>query len=88
MAVTLERALEIIREGREAKAKRVIQAFGDIQVLSGRFGPYIKQGKNNYKIPKGTDPATLDEAACQQIIANAPPPGARRSRGIARRKSA
>lgn len=88
MAVTLERALEIIREGREAKAKSLIHDFGEIRVLDGRFGPYIKQGKNNYKIPKGTDPESLDEAACQKIIAEAPPPGTRRGRGAAKRKSA
>lgn len=87
MAITLERALEVIREGRETKAKSLIHDFGKIQVLNGRFGPYIKQGKSNYKIPKGTDPETLDESACQQVIAKAPPPGARRGRG-AKRKSA
>ena len=87
MAITLERALEVIGEGRETKAKSLIHDFGEIQVLNGRFGPYIKQGKSNYKSPKGTDPETLDESTCQQIIAKAPPPGARRGRG-AKRKSA
>ena len=87
MSITLERALEILRAGREAKAKQRIHDFGDLQVLNGRFGPYIKQGKKNYKIPKETEPGALDLEACLEIIANAPPPGTRRGRGATKRKT-
>jgi DNA topoisomerase-1 len=78
MSVDLERALEIIREGKAAKAKNTLHDFGEIQVLNGRFGPYIKYNKKNFKIPKGTDPETLDKAACEKIIQEAPPPRPRR----------
>ena len=70
----LAQAVEIIREGLEKKAKSTIHDFGDILVLDGRYGPYIKSAKKNYKIPKGVDPVSLDEAACLKIIAEAPPP--------------
>ena len=74
----LAQAIEIIREGLEKKAKSTIHDFGDILVLDGRYGPYIKSGKKNYKIPKGIEPESLDEAACLKIIAEAPPPKAGR----------
>ncbi|HIO11079.1 MAG TPA: hypothetical protein EYN12_05320, partial [Deltaproteobacteria bacterium] len=56
------------------KAKSTIHDFGDILVLKGRYGAYIKSGRKNYKIPKGVDPESLDEAACHKIIVEAPPP--------------
>ena len=43
----------------------------NIQVLNGRYGPYIKQGKENYKIPKKSDPSHLTEEACLTIISKA-----------------
>ncbi len=71
--ITLEEAISLIQEHTEKNAKKEILTFpeADIQVLNGRFGPYIKKGKNNYKIPKDTDPQTLTLEACQQIIAQA-----------------
>ncbi len=66
-------AIELIKAKREAEANKMIKAFSDgIEVLNGRFGPYIKQGKNNYKIPKGTDPLILTEEDCRKIIADTP----------------
>ncbi|MBV8798692.1 MAG: type I DNA topoisomerase, partial [Alphaproteobacteria bacterium] len=55
--VTLERALEVIRLKKEADANRTIQDFGveGIQVLNGRYGPYVTNGKKNAKIPKDRD---------------------------------
>lgn len=52
--ITLERAVELIEEKREAERNRVIRVFEaeDIQVLNGRWGPYIAHGGANYKIPK------------------------------------
>jgi len=73
LKTSLEAAQEIIREGLEKKAKNTIHDFGKILVIDGRFGPYIKSGKKNYKIPKSVDPEKLDELACQKIIAEAPP---------------
>ncbi len=70
--VTLERAVELIREKRTAEANKVIHDFAaeDIQVLNGRFGPYITHDGQNYKIPKGTDAAALTLEACRAIIAD------------------
>ena len=72
--VTLEEAIGLIQANEEKNAKKEILDFPEagIQVLNGRFGPYIKQGKNNYKIPKGTNPESLTLEACQQIIEQTP----------------
>lgn len=53
----------------------VISEFkeSDIQVVNGRYGPYIKAGGANYRIPKGTDAATLTEEACKELIRNSKP---------------
>ena len=52
----------------------------DIQVIDGSYGPYIKHAGSNYRIPKGTDPATLTEEKCKEIIANSEPTGRKRRR--------
>lgn len=68
--ISLERALEIIEELTLKKANALIAEFAseNIQILVGRYGPYIKQGKKNYKLPKGCDPATLTVDECLAII--------------------
>jgi DNA topoisomerase-1 len=73
--VTLERALQIIREKIEVEANRIIRDFGEVagvQVLNGRYGPYITDGKKNGKIPKDRDPKTLTLEECQALLAAAP----------------
>jgi len=72
--VTLERARELVAEKRETEAHRTIASFkdGKIQVLNGRFGPYITDGTKNAKIPKGTEPAKLTQADCEALLAAAP----------------
>ncbi len=72
-AITLDEAIELIEKKR--KAALPIHVFGDIQVLNGRFGPYIKYNDANYKIPKGTDAETLTEEDCKAIIASSEPTG-------------
>ena len=67
-AVELDEAIQIIKEGRENKTKNVIKDFGEVQVLNGRYGPYIKKDGENYRIPKGTDPSTLDLETCEQLM--------------------
>ena len=69
--ITEDEAIALIEDHKQKEIKKHIASFGDIEVLNGRFGPYIKQGKNNYKIPKSINPETLDEAACKAIIAKA-----------------
>jgi len=77
--VELERALEVIRLKKEADANRIIQDFGvdNIQVLNGRYGPYITDGKRNARIPKDTDPKTIVLEVCRELLAAAPPRGSR-----------
>ncbi len=77
--VTLERALEVIRLKKEADANRIIQDFGvdNIQVLNGRYGPYITDGKRNARIPKDTDPKAVTLETCRELLAAAPPRGSR-----------
>ena len=52
----------------------------DIQVIDGNYGPYIKHAGSNYRIPKGTDPATLTEEKCKEIIENSEPTGRKKRR--------
>ncbi|MEJ2053551.1 MAG: type I DNA topoisomerase, partial [Calditrichaceae bacterium] len=80
--ITLERALELIEEKKQADANKIIKTFpdSDIQVLNGRYGPYITDGKKNARIPKGKEPAELELAECQELIEKAPAKGRRRAR--------
>ena len=77
--VTLERAREVIRLKQEADANRIIQDFPaeGIQVLNGRYGPYITDRKKNAKIPKDRDPKALTLEECRALLAAAPERGAR-----------
>jgi DNA topoisomerase-1 len=77
--VELPRALEVIRAKKEADANRIIQDFGvdHIQVLNGRYGPYITDKARNAKIPKDRDPKTLTLDECRELLAAAPPRGSR-----------
>jgi len=80
--VTLEQALEVIKLKQEADANRTITDFGTegdgIQVLNGRYGPYVTNGKKNAKIPKDRDPKTLTLEECRVLIEQAPERGAGR----------
>src|SRR5437016_9727869 len=77
--VTLERAREVIRLKQEADANRIIQDFPaeGIQVLNGRYGPYITDRKKNAKIPKDRDPKALTLEECRALLAAAPERGGR-----------
>jgi len=77
--VTLERAREVIRLKQEADANRIIQDFAaeGIQVLNGRYGPYITDRKKNAKIPKDRDPKLLTLEECRALLAAAPERGGR-----------
>ncbi len=75
LKISYEECVSLIRETENSAsaAPVYIAEFGDIKVVNGRFGPYIKQGVSNYKIPRGKDAATLTEADCQAIIAASEP---------------
>jgi DNA topoisomerase-1 len=72
--ITPERALEVIREKEIADANRLIQDFPEagIQVLNGRYGPYITDKSRNAKIPKDREPKSLSLEECQSLLAAAP----------------
>ncbi len=73
--ITYEKTVELIQNKRIADANRTIKLFPenpDIQVLNGRFGPYIKAGTKNVKIPKDKDPKELTLQECVELAANAP----------------
>jgi DNA topoisomerase-1 len=73
----LPRALELIRAKEELDANRIILDFPDagIQVLNGRYGPYITDRVKNAKIPKDRDPKTLTLDECKELLAAAPERG-------------
>ncbi|UGB38201.1 DNA topoisomerase I [Frateuria soli] len=71
--IELPRALQIVREKLEMLANRVIADFGNgVQVLNGRYGPYITDGEKNARIPKDIEPKDLTEAQCLELLAAAP----------------
>jgi DNA topoisomerase-1 len=82
LTITLERALELVQAKRAAAANRIIKRFADgaIQIVRGRFGPYITDGEKNGRIPKGVDPETLTEEDCRAALAAAPAQGAGKAR--------
>ena len=76
LKITLEECSEIIEDGlSKTAANSVIAEYqdDDIQVINGRYGPYIKHAGENYRIPKGTEASTLTEEACLEIINNSKP---------------
>ncbi len=72
--IELARALEVLRQKREHEANRVINRFDDgaIQVLNGRYGPYITDGTKNAKIPKDREPKSLTRDECAALLEAAP----------------
>jgi DNA topoisomerase-1 len=89
--LTLERALELIRDKKEFDANREIKVFAgtDIKILRGRYGPYITDGSKNARIPKDIeDPSTLDQTTCQELLDKAPLPKSRRKKAATGKKAA
>ncbi len=81
--VELETAIALIEAKREKDLKAVIKLFDEepeLEVLEGRWGPYIKYKKKNYKIPKNTKAEELSLEDCMKLIKDAPEPKARRGR--------
>ncbi len=71
--IELPRALQLVQEKLEAIANRLITDFGNgVQVLNGRYGPYITDGEKNARIPKDREPKSLTEAECIELLAAAP----------------
>ncbi|HKK60988.1 MAG TPA: type I DNA topoisomerase [Bacteroidales bacterium] len=73
--ITLDRAIELINAKREQDKNKIIKEFDSepgLQVLNGRYGPYISFQKKNYKIPKSKTPEELTLEQCKEIIEKAP----------------
>jgi DNA topoisomerase-1 len=85
--IELERALQLVAEKKIADANRLIRDFPEagIQVLNGRYGPYITNKEKNAKIPKERVPKELTLEECQALLAAAPE---RRGRGMKRKTPA
>ena len=80
MEVDLDRAIEIILQKREDDAKKIIKEFPeneDVKLLNGRWGPFLKIGKDNFKLPKDIDPEKLTLEECIEISENQPKPTGR-----------
>ena len=81
--VGYDRAVEIINEKREKDQNNILLTFDEdpeMRVLNGRYGPYITYKKNNFKIPKGTEPSTLSYKQCLAIVED--PKNAPKKRGV------
>lgn len=71
MTITLEEAIELLQEKKEAEAKRHLKQFEeepDLEIMNGRYGPYIAYKGSNYKIPKDIVPQDLSLSACLEIV--------------------
>lgn len=72
-SITEAEARELYKAKLEKEANKHIKTFDSgIQVLNGPYGPYITDGKKNARIPKDTDPTTLTEAQCKELLDKAP----------------
>ncbi len=72
-SVELDRALELIAEKKKVDAERIIKVFEEdgIQILKGRYGPYITDGSVNARIPKDVEPESLSLLTCKELIVEA-----------------
>lgn len=77
--IELPRALELIEEKKIEDANRIIQDFEEdgIQVLNGRYGPYITDKAKNARVPKDREPKSLTLEECKELLAAAPLRGRR-----------
>lgn len=75
MTVNLDRAIELIKVKQEEEKNKVIKTFPeneDVQLLNGRYGAYLKIGRNNFRLPKDKDPKELTLEECLEIAENQP----------------
>ncbi len=71
LTITLDEAVKMIVNKRESESKKVLKSFPgnpEMEIMNGRYGAYIAYQGSNYKIPKSSDPTTLTEEECQEII--------------------
>ncbi len=82
LKIDLEACIKLIQESLNKNAGGIIAEYkdSDIQVINGAYGPYIKHAGSNYKIPKGTDAASLTEDKCKEIISSSEPTSRKKRR--------
>ena len=82
LKVDLDTCIRLIEESADKKTGSIIHEFkeSDIQVINGAYGPYIKYGKSNYRIPKGVEATALTEDKCKEIINSSEPTGRKKKR--------
>ncbi len=71
--ITLEEAIEVIEAKRKADAEKVIKIFDEnpeYQILNGRWGPYLKAGKKNVRLPKDREPDSFTLEECIELAEN------------------
>ncbi len=90
VSISLERSIELIENKAKAEKQKVIRTFPEepaLQILNGRYGPYLCFENKNYKIDKGTDAAALTLEECRRIIAEEKPSArsARKAAAIAQK---
>ena len=83
----MPRALELIAEKKKADAERLILDFEEegIQVLNGRYGPYITNKKKNARVPKDREPKSLTLEECKELLEAAPERGRRGKKKTAKK---
>ena len=88
--IELPRALELIEQKKIDDANRIILDFEEqgIQVLNGRYGPYITNKKKNARVPKDREPKSLTLAECEELLAAAPERGRRGKKKVAKKAPA
>ncbi|MEN9919983.1 MAG: type topoisomerase [Bacteroidota bacterium] len=89
--ITADEAIVLIEDKRKKDREKLIKTFEqdeELQILNGRFGPYITYQKNNYKIPKGTDAASLSFEQSMEIINKADKDSPKTKKTTAKKESA
>lgn len=82
MEITFERAIQLLEEKKLSTANNTIKSFDgrpDVFVLRGKYGPYLKIGKDNFKLPQNTVPEELTLDACITIASSQPEKSAKKS---------
>jgi DNA topoisomerase-1 len=90
MTIDFDRAVELIKEKKEADAKKMIKVFPEneeVQLLNGRWGPYLKIGKKNFKLPKDVEAEKLTLEECITISENQPAPRKGKAKAKAKPKA-
>jgi len=73
-SISLEECIKLLESAADkSSAPTVLKEWGEMKILAGKYGPYLKYGDSNYKLPKGSDPSALNEADCLKIIAESSP---------------